>query len=146
MKERQYPSLPEESCWLPTHVLGFFKDCKWSSDPWNGVYDYVSRPEKFFLTKSGDCDDYALFACTMLIRPSNFLTVSWMEENGTLNGHAVCVYQDSENKWWHLGNWGLRGPFNSLVDVCKSIQPPKATCLLCTLRDRELGYIRSWRI
>lgn len=36
----------------------------WRRDPWNGVRDFVNRPEETVETGRGDCDDYALVAAS----------------------------------------------------------------------------------
>lgn len=51
----------------------------WRQDPWNGVKDFVNRPQWTVENGRGDCDDYALVAA------------SWASANGRDGiGMGVC--------------------------------------------------------
>lgn len=138
LREKQYNDMPEKESWLPQHVLQFFASCKWVSDPLKGKWDYISKPEKFYMTREGDCDDYACFATTMLVRPSQIFSVSWMNPDGSMTGHAVCLYKDNQGAYTHIGNWGMRCPFYSLEQVVASIVPKGSFPMIYSIRDKDL--------
>lgn len=146
VREKKYKECPQKESWLVSTVLNFYKSCEWVSDPLGGKWDYVSKPEKFYMTREGDCDDWAHFAVTMLIKDAHSLSISWKEQSGKYNGHVVCVHKDTDGKFWHMGNWGLCGPFDNLDKVVESILPQDATGLAVSLRDRRLKCVRCWKL
>jgi len=100
--------------WKPAEVLAFFtKECKWVKDPWYYV-DVISRPQRFWVKKQGDCDEYACFAGTVMNKYNGcILSVNWynpQSKDKKFGGHNVYVFKDG-NAMWHIGNWGLFGPY-----------------------------------
>ena len=105
--------------WHPSAVTKFFKDCTWVKDKWYHI-DAIASPEKFFATKTGDCDEYAAFSGTvMTTRPGHIMSVTWAypggqeDRDGNIKkwgGHNVYLFRE-DNAWWHIGNWGRNGPY-----------------------------------
>ncbi|RLF67875.1 MAG: hypothetical protein DRN26_01065 [Thermoplasmata archaeon] len=127
--EKSYTSLPEDIPWTTTKLLKFFQTCRWKQDPLGGAIDHISKPEKFYQTKTGDCDEFAAFACRVLPWKSFILSVTWYEKKGSFlrrfKGHNVCLYF-YKGRWWHIGNWGKRGPFSRLFEAVYDIVPQDA--------------------
>ena len=120
----------------------FFRGCKWTPDPWGQLLDYISKPEKFYITKKGDCDDWACFAANVICYPAFILTVNWYNPGGEkfidrFAGHNVCLFFVGL-RWWHAGNWGIRGPFESLKMVIKDIIPDGSIPVLAAVRTPSL--------
>lgn len=66
-----------------------------------GKEDYWQSPEEFYNRRSGDCEDYALFAQHALKKKGiESYVVSLYGKNGY--AHTVLVYQDSEG--YHVLN------------------------------------------
>lgn len=60
-----------------------------------GKEDYWQSPEEFFKHKSGDCEDYAIFAQTILKSQGiESYVVSFYGPNAY--AHTVLIYQDEE--------------------------------------------------
>lgn len=84
----------------------------YSPDPLRGLLDYFSYPEtvayRFTMGQPiGDCDEYAVYACTALLRmgkTAHILTVTWLDSVGKFHGHNLCVFKDAIG-WSHIGNW-----------------------------------------
>ena len=105
--ESKYKTLPTDMPWVASKVLDFFKKCQWVADAAGGVIDIISKPERFFETKKGDCDEFAAFASKVLSYRSFILSVTWLNPKNKwfkkFKGHNVCVYF-YQNKWWHISN------------------------------------------
>jgi hypothetical protein len=142
--ERKYKSLPMDVPWTTDKVLGFFKKCTWKEDKLSGFLDIISKPERFFETKTGDCDEYAAFASKVLPFPSSILSVIWFNPKASgrrkFAGHNVCVYF-YQNKWWHISNWGKFGPFDRPRDVWNSISPKDSIPCVYSVRKGNLKWI-----
>jgi len=70
-----------------------------------------------------DCDDFSIWCVNVLNKKykPRFLTVSWFHGWSTA-GHAVCLYEDIvDKKNYHMGNWGIRGPFEDLEESINDI-------------------------
>lgn len=141
--EKKYKQMPIGIPWTIDQILIFFKECKWVQDPWGGTIDVISKPEKFYQTKQGDCDEYAAFACTVLLWRSIFLSVQWFDPKkkgfGKFQGHNVCVYFYGR-KWWHIGNWGKRGPYETLLGLIKDVSPEGT--ILCNYSLRKADTLK----
>lgn len=93
----------------------------------DGKIDFAMHPEYFAWRKAGDCDDWALFClyvCRMLRHDieSNILIVYHDKEDSKQEGHAVCLCLDiMTGEYYHIGNWGLYGPYKSHSECAVSI-------------------------
>lgn len=100
----------------------------WRRDPFWQLFDMISCPAYVEFQADnqrpvGDCDDFSVYAAQALqqiaqkqggiggkvIAEISILTVPWMEKNGTISGHNVCVFRWLEQtKGWHwawVSNW-----------------------------------------
>lgn len=76
-----------------------------------------------------DCDEFAVWAANVydngLPRDRNFnrlLSVAYLKDGKKVGGHMVCViYYPETNTFAHVGNWGYRDGFESLLDVINDI-------------------------
>jgi len=105
--------------WDPSALIKFFRSCTWVRDKWYHI-DAIASPEKFFVTKQGDCDEFAAFSGTvMTTRPGHIMSVTWYypggkkDKDGNIKwwgGHNIYLFRE-DNEWWHIGNCGKNGPY-----------------------------------
>jgi len=95
---------------------------------YDGKIDFAMHPEYFAWRKAGDCDDWSLFCLHIcrLVRPynldSNIMMIYHNKEDGKQEGHAVCICLDiMAGEYYHIGNWGLFGPYKSHSECAASI-------------------------
>jgi len=142
--EKKYNKLPKNLPWSVTQVMEFYKQCNLKSDALGGVLDIISKPERFYEEKTGDCDEFAIFGCRVIRHASYMASITWFDPKKPwfrkFNGHNVCIYPHVGG-WYHIGNWGKFGPFNSLKDVCKSIPPKHAILGAYSIRHLDLKHI-----
>jgi hypothetical protein len=142
--ERKYTKMPISLPWSPERVLQFFQGCTWKSDAAGGLIDVISKPEKFYETKTGDCDEYAIFACETLDRINCMLSVVWFDPKAKgmkkFQGHNVCMYMDVDGLWHHIGNWGVSKGYEEHMDLIKDIVP--AGCIPCVYSLRNSINLR----
>jgi len=141
--ERKYKTLPTDTPWVTYQVLNFFESCTWKEDACGGVIDIISKPERFYETKTGDCDEYAAFASKVLLWNSCIVSVTWFDPKARwfkkFAGHNVCVYH-CKKKWWHVSNWGKFGPFSRPRDVWNSISPEGTIPCAYSVRKDDLKW------
>jgi hypothetical protein len=141
--ESKFTTLPTDTPWTIDKLLSFFVDCIWVADAMGGVIDVISKPEKFYLTRMGDCDEYAAFASEVLPWEGGILSVTWLDPKAKwfkkFKGHNVCVYF-SDRKWWHVSNWGHFGPFKRPRDVWNSIPPEGTIPCAYSIRRNNLKW------
>ena len=55
------------------------EEYEWVEDGWNGLKDFATRPEETINTNTGDCEDYALVAASVLHSRDlpTYLTFCW---------------------------------------------------------------------
>jgi hypothetical protein len=142
--ERKYMNLPQNTPWTSKQILEFFKDCTWKADACGGVIDVISKPEKFYETKIGDCDEFAAFASKTIFWRSFILSVTWFDPKakwfGKFKGHNVCIYC-YKRKWYHIGSWGKFGPFDRPRDVWNSIAPEETISCSYSIRRNNLKWL-----
>lgn len=116
-------------------VVAKIKLLKWTKDGARELWDAVGSPKwvQYCVDqiKAGhgqpegslDCDEFAVYASALL--PTGYdpivLNVVWADKG--MLGHHVCMYRLDDGKYYHLGNWGNMGPFESpsavVLDVVK---------------------------
>ena len=107
---------------------------QWKKDSWKELFDSVGDPRwvQYCINQihmgypqpegSLDCDDFSIW-CVNCISDQNspvYFTQSYMKTSYTAGGHAVCVYKD-EGSYYHISNWGIRGPFASMAEISSDI-------------------------
>lgn len=149
--ETRYTEMPVQAKpWTIQDILSFFRKCTWTKDKWYGGFDVISKPEKLWETHHGDCDEFAVFASEVLPRKRSFiLSVVWYRPKAKkkFGGHNICLYpklktfydEDSKTEkstmeWWHIGNWGNHGPYQSIYETIDSIPPKDAIGCAWSLR------------
>ena len=81
--------------------------------------DFAKHPYTFFVEKSGDCDDFAIFSLFLARKLFSELESNLMIVFNGKEGHAICVVKDKYGNYHHISNWGYIGAYNSL-DACAS--------------------------
>ena len=84
----------------------------------NRVTAKMSQPEGYL-----DCDDFSVW-CANVVDPKydpRIFTFSWMDKDGKLKGHAMCLVRQKDGRVCHIGNWHLYGPYSSLREACSVI-------------------------
>jgi len=130
--ERKYKKMPTDLPWNTDKLLEFFKECTWTKDKWYMGWDVMSKPQRFYETKHGDCDEFATFAATAMSGLVKWvLSVTWWVPGARkkFHGHNVCLYPvmsttkdgKTEITWWHISNWGRIGPYDTIYKVIESI-------------------------
>jgi len=129
--ERKYKLMPTDLPWDTDQILEFFEKCTWTKDKFYMLWDTISKPERFYKTKKGDCDEYAAFACAVMNKTNFILSVNWYDprkDHKTFNGHNVCVYYTVRKGWQDISNWGASLTFyKNLTDLALSIIPEGCT-------------------
>ena len=126
--DRKYTEMPEDLPWTQKQLRSFLEMCVWTEDPVGGSLDYFIKPERFYMTERGDCDDFSAFSANVLDSEyfSNILTIQWWVpgKGKHFHGHNVCVFLRGA-KLYHIGNWGTHGPYSSLREIVDSIADTK---------------------
>ena len=134
--ERKYNELPKDFPWTTKKIMDFFRKCTWTKDKWYMGWDVMSKPQRLFMTKRGDCDEFATFASEALSGDTKWvLSVTWYHPGGKKKfaGHNVCIYLHRW-RWWHMSNWGKIGPYKYMYDLIDSIPPEGAIGCAWSLR------------
>jgi len=120
--ERKYKELPKK--WTDKQILDFFKTCDWTKDKWYMLFDVISKPEKLYKKRKGDCDEYAAFAGEAGLHNGWIVSVTWYAPHNKFfsrfKGHNVFIFP-KDAKWWHIGNWGRYGPYRTFFDALHAI-------------------------
>jgi hypothetical protein len=147
--EQKYKTLPQTLPWTEEQVLNFFKLCIWTEDPAYGMLDVISKPEKLYETRKGDCDEFAVFAgAVMKVKHKFMVSVIWYDPDSDkftkIRGHNILVYW-KDGAWYHISNWGKFGPFKTIFKQDKgnpnnkpliySLPDSNSIPLVCSLRS-----------
>jgi len=90
----------------------------------NRVTAKMPQPEGYL-----DCDDFSVW-CANVVDPKydpRIFTFSWMDKDGKLKGHAMCLVRQKDGRICHIGNWHLYGPYTNLREACSVILTKKGT-------------------
>jgi hypothetical protein len=76
-----------------------------------------------------DCDDFSSWCVDVVDRKHDprIFTFSWMSKDGKLAGHAMCLVRQKDGRVYHIGNWGLYGPYLNLREACSVILTKKGS-------------------
>lgn len=132
----KYNKTPLNENLSPFEAWQIIKKIEWREDDWRVLNNVIHRPEyvqSVINTKrvfgyqpdgSMDCDDFAVWCANVIDDKYSpcILMVSYQKPDGTLSGHAVCLVQDMNTKeYYHVGNWGIHGAFQTLGDAVRHI-------------------------
>jgi hypothetical protein len=121
------PEQADEKCqtltWTkdgPRELFDAIGSPQWVQHCINSVKATDTQPEG-----SLDCDEFAVW-CASSLDPRYcplVLSISYMKKDSLKpNGHNVCIYLDKKiNSIFHIGNWGIIGPYSSLELVVKDV-------------------------
>jgi len=103
--ERKYQNIQVPAYQNMDDLVAFICRLIWTADSWAQLFDAFSYPGKIQYVgtegdrRIGDCDEFALY-CATAIANSNLeyknpriLTVAYMQRDGTLGGHNVCLLE-----------------------------------------------------
>ena len=109
---------------------------KWSADKLLQLWDVVGGPRwvQHCMNRINeghpqpigalDCDEYACWAAHAIhpkYMPLLFCFCWYDTRDDKIHGHAMCWVKNKDGKYFHLGNWGMRGPYTNLNDACLEI-------------------------
>ena len=131
---RKYKGIPLPRGLSPDDVATALAKLRWQRDSWKEMFDVCGSPNyvQFCLEQvnSGkeqpvgalDCDDFACWAATVMDEKylPQIMSVVWVDYNHNVNGHCICVYWVGSEAY-HVGNWGVRGPFLTAEAACASV-------------------------
>jgi hypothetical protein len=153
----------------PAEAQGYVDRLAWQKDGIKEFFDSIGEPGWFQFCLDEvlagkqqprgalDCDDFAIWCCNVLdekYKPLLFSQI-WAYKNRknkkTLNfsGHSVCVFVmpgrfGVHKKYYHIGNWGLAGPFYTLKELSKDMcREVNATPINWCLYDKNLKLKNS---
>jgi len=90
---------------------------RYKRDPLNGKLDYLTHPSRLAHNAEnelpfGDCDDHAIYWCVALLK-AGFASQTWFciyqmeKEDGSLSGHAICVYKSASDGMYYWVDYPL---------------------------------------
>ena len=109
---------------------------KWSADKLLQLWDVVGSPRwvQHCMNRINeghsqpvgalDCDEYSCWAAHAIhpkYMPLIFCFCWYDTRDDKIHGHAMCWVKNKDGKYFHLGNWGMRGPYTNLNDACLEI-------------------------
>lgn len=109
---------------------------KWSPDKALQLWDVVGSPRwvQYCINRINeghpqplgalDCDEFACWATNSIhakYMPLIFCFAWFDSRDQKLHGHAMCWVKNKDGKYFHLGNWGMRGPYVNLNEACVDI-------------------------
>ena len=109
---------------------------KWSADKLLQLWDVVGSPRwvQHCMNRINegppqpigalDCDEYSCWAAHAIhpkYMPLLFCFCWYDTRDDKIHGHAMCWVKNKDGKYFHLGNWGMRGPYTNLNDACLEI-------------------------
>lgn len=121
----------------PKDVQAILNKVVWKPDGILQLYDAIGTEQRFQYIldqieikgqqpadMACDCDDFSAY-CVATLHPryhAKYLFVAWLKKSGNIAGHAVCLFQDPiTHEYWHMGNWGIRGPYVSYASAARDI-------------------------
>lgn len=139
----------------PAKAQDFMSNLPWSPDTWKELWDVCGSPQRFqrdlnvrlrtgmINTGPRDCDDFACWAANVIDAKYSprMLLVCYLDRQSILpKGHVVC-YVEMDEYGFHVGNWGLKGPFSaSYLDVATAVASQKGAELLAfATLTKDLG-------
>ena len=84
----------------------------------NKVLAGLSQPDGYL-----DCDDFSVWCANVIDSKYDprIFTFAWVNKQGTLSGHAMCLVRQKDGRICHVGNWGLYGPYVNLLEACSVV-------------------------
>jgi hypothetical protein len=131
---RKYRKLNLDTGLSPNDAWNNIRVLQWRKDSWKELFDSVGDPHwiqhcinevhagNIQPEGSLDCDDFSIWCanCISVDYAPVYFTQSYMKSEFAVGGHAVCVYKEN-GSYYHVSNWGIRGPFVDLADVSADI-------------------------
>jgi hypothetical protein len=148
--QRKYNQYKLETYYDLRALENVFKSLKWTKDSTKELFDScgsahwvqycLNQIKNTGIQPEGalDCDDFSNYAISTLWQYKNahpyklsLVCVSYKKSPKFLkglSGHMVCLIEITQelpnleiNKFYHISNWGLKGPFDSKEQAIKSI-------------------------
>jgi hypothetical protein len=108
----------------------------WQKDTYKELWDAVGSPRwvQFALNEieagrkqpkgALDCDEFSVWSSAVMIKTlfPSVLNVFYIDNKGKYRGHHVSLF-DMLCKYYHIGNWGQFGPYESLAALINGIIP-----------------------
>ena len=131
----------------------------WAADSWKELWDACGSPNRIqhelnamasgkpWSSMQMDCDDFSIWAANVIKKTfyPRIFTFSWIAEDGSLRGHAMCLLRQKDGRIFHIGNWKTSQPYNNLKEACEHIllrrDAKEAICW--GLFDKDLNLLAS---
>ena len=138
--DRKYKNVSIPSNWSPLFLSRWLHYVEYRAD---GAINYSQTPQRTWFTRKGNCNDSATLAAAVIDPTYNpkLLSVQWFGPLGIkdIHGHMVCILE-KDNKLYHIGNWGLWGPYDTDTELLHSIVQD-GDLIAFTWYDKDLRYI-----
>jgi len=158
---RKYKDVILDICLTPKIASDKMEKLTWTRDDARALWDAVGSPRwtqhclnrlcEDYLQPAGplDCDDYAVWAANC-IHPKyepRIFTFCWAGTDGQIKAHAMCWVRFKDGRFFHVGNWGIQGPYSNLRQACSVILALKGsrTPIGWALYDKNLKLAKWGR-
>ena len=132
---RKYKDTTLEICSTPQKASERMSQLTWTADDSRALWDSIGSPRWVQhclneIDRTGkqpvgplDCDDFSVWAahCVHTKYDPRIFIFSWLGKDGKLHGHAMCWVRNKDGRFFHIGNWGLYGPYSNLREACSVI-------------------------
>ena len=140
-----------------TEVENCLGRLRWAPDTWKELWDACGSPQRVqheldemaagkpWPHSQMDCDDFAIWAANTIkasFYPRIF-TFSWIDEEGALRGHAMCLLRQKDGRIFHTGNWKTSQPYSNLLEACEHIMTRRGAreAICWGLFDKDLKLL-----
>ena len=93
-----------------------------------------------------DCKTLAFWAAMVIDRnlyPVVF-TFRWMDRDGNMDGHSMCICRQKDGKIFRIDNWGISATYKNVREICQEITEIEETRepVGWALMDKNMNILR----
>ena len=93
-----------------------------------------------------DCKSLAFWAARVLdknLYPAVF-TFRWMDSEGKMDGHTMCVCRQKDGRVFKIDNWGVSASYSDIREICQEITEVQQARepIGWALMDRNMNILR----
>lgn len=161
--ETQYRDYPVRTYRSFKELAVFLRTLTWVADSWKQMWDAISYPGKVEYVgtvgdrKVGDCDEFAIYACTAVnqsvksgkfdtLASARLLTITWLEKY-TPGGHNVCLLelpQELPSRRYAYMDYGMPVYFSTVPAVVRGVldrYTNAGVCIGWTISDSDTLHV-----